>query len=129
MDVFRLKDITLFSRLGVKEHEKEAVQKVMMDADLYFDLAKPARSDNIADTIRSRHRLHGKIRALTAQGKWQAALICSLPPVLGIVINAINPQLMEPVYSTIYGWILIAAIVVLQILGIVVILKIVNIDV
>ncbi len=51
MDVFRLKDITIFPRLGVREHEKEAVQKVMLDADLFFDLAKPARSDNIADTI------------------------------------------------------------------------------
>jgi len=85
--------------------------------------------DNIADTIRSRHRLYGKIRALTAQGKWQAALICSLPPLLGIAINAINPKLMEPVYSTIYGWGLIALIVALQILGIATILKIVNIDV
>ena len=85
--------------------------------------------DNIADTIRSRHRLHGKIKALTAQGKWQAGLICSLPPVLGIAINAINPALMQPVYHTIYGWGLIALIVVLQLLGIFTIMKIVNIDV
>jgi len=51
MDVFRLNNITIFPRLGVREHEKEAVQKVSMDADLYFDIAKPARSDHIADTI------------------------------------------------------------------------------
>ena len=85
--------------------------------------------DNIADTIRSRHRLYGKIRALTAQGKFQAALICSLPVLIGIAVNAINPALMKPVYHTIYGWGLIALIVLLQVLGIVVILKIVNIDV
>ncbi|MFH1732421.1 MAG: type II secretion system F family protein [Planctomycetota bacterium] len=85
--------------------------------------------DNIADTIRSRHRLHGKIRALTAQGKWQAGLICSLPPLLGIAINAVNPALMEPVYHTIYGWGMIAIIVVLQLLGIFTIMKIVDIDV
>ena len=85
--------------------------------------------DNIADTIRSRHRLYGKIRALTAQGKFQAALICSLPVLIGIAVNAINPALMKPVYHTIYGWGLIALIVLLQVLGIVTILKIVNIDV
>jgi len=85
--------------------------------------------DNIADTIRSRHRLYGKIKALTAQGKWQAGLICSLPPLLGIAINAVNPALMEPVYHTIYGWGMIALIVVLQLLGIFTIMKIVDIDV
>ena len=85
--------------------------------------------DNIADTIRARHRLYGKIQALTAQGKWQAALICSLPPLLAIGINAVNPELMQPVYHTIYGWGMIAVIVVLQLLGIFTILKIVNIDV
>ena len=85
--------------------------------------------DNIAGTIRSRHRLYGKIRALTAQGKFQAALICSLPVLIGIAVNAINPALMKPVYHTIYGWGLIALIVLLQVLGIVTILKIVNIDV
>jgi tight adherence protein B len=85
--------------------------------------------DNIAATIRSRHRLYGKIKALTAQGKWQAALICSLPPLLGIAINAVNPALMKPVYETIYGWGMIALIVVLQLLGVFTILKIVDIDV
>jgi len=85
--------------------------------------------DNIADTIRSRHRLYGKIRALTAQGKFQAALICSLPLLIGVAVNAINPALMKPVYHTVYGWGLIALIVLLQVLGIVTILKIVNIDV
>ena len=85
--------------------------------------------DNIAATIRSRHQLYGKIKALTAQGKWQAALICSLPPLLGIAINAVNPALMKPVYETIYGWGMIALIVVLQLLGVFTILKIVDIDV
>ena len=85
--------------------------------------------DNIANTIRSRHRLYGKIKVLTAQGKWQAALICSLPPLLAIGISAVNPELMQPVYHTIYGWGMIAVIVVLQLLGIFTILKIVNIDV
>ena len=85
--------------------------------------------DNIADTVRSRHRLQGKIKALTAQGKMQAALICALPLVIGIAVNAINPAIMEPVSNTIWGWGLIALIVVLQVLGVITILKIVNIDV
>ncbi len=85
--------------------------------------------DNIAETIRSRHRLYGKVRALTAQGKLQAALICSLPVLLAIAINAINPALMKPVYTTVYGWGMIALIVILQVVGVLTILKIVSIDV
>ncbi|MFW6159026.1 MAG: type II secretion system F family protein, partial [Planctomycetota bacterium] len=84
---------------------------------------------NIADTIRGRHRLHGKIRALTAQGKLQAALICAIPVFFAVAMNLLAPGLLDVVYHTIYGWIMIATIVVLQILGIAVILKIVRIEV
>ena len=82
-----------------------------------------------AQTIRQRNQLYGKIRALTAQGTFQAALVCSIPVLFGIAINIITPDLMEVVYTTIYGWGLIAVIVILQILGVFTILKIVNIDV
>jgi tight adherence protein B len=85
--------------------------------------------ENIAQTIRSRHRLYGKISALTAQGKWQAGLICSLPPLLGLGINYVNPEMMKYVYSEPEGWVLIGVIVLLQVLGIFTILKIVNIDI
>ena len=85
--------------------------------------------ENIAQTIRSRHRLYGKIKALTAQGKMQAALVCSIPVVFAVAMNLISPQMMKTVYHSPWGWAMIAAIVILQVLGIVTILKIVNIDV
>ena len=85
--------------------------------------------DNIAQTIRSRHRLYGKIKALTAQGKWQAALVCSIPVLFAVLMNMISPDMMHRVYTHPLGWGMIALIVVLQLLGIVTILKIVNIDV
>jgi tight adherence protein B len=85
--------------------------------------------ENIAATIRSRHRLYGKIKALTAQGKWQAGLICSLPPLLGLAINYVNPEMMRYVYTEPEGWVLIAVIVILQVMGVFTILKIVDIDV
>lgn len=49
--MIRLKDITIFPKLGVGEFEKEAVQKVTLDVELFFDLSKPSRSDHIGDTI------------------------------------------------------------------------------
>jgi tight adherence protein B len=85
--------------------------------------------DNIAETMRERRRLHGKIKALTAQGKWQAALVCAIPVFFALVMNIIHPQMMEVVYTEPLGWALIAAIVTLQILGILTIVKIVRIEV
>ena len=85
--------------------------------------------ENIAQTIRSRHRLYGKIKALTAQGKMQAALVCSIPVVFAVAMNLISPQMMKIVYHSPWGWAMIATIVILQILGVFTILKIVNIDV
>lgn len=85
--------------------------------------------DNIADTIRARHRLYGKIKALTAQGKWQAGLVCSIPVLFAFAMNFISPKMMNVVYTEPLGWALIGVIVLLQILGIVSILKIVDIDV
>jgi len=85
--------------------------------------------ENIAQTLRSRHRLFGKIRALTAQGKLQAVMVCSIPVIFAIAMNIISPQLMHTVYHSVYGWIMIAVIVILQVLGVFTILKIVNIDV
>ncbi len=84
---------------------------------------------NVADTIRSRHRLQGKIRALTAQGKLQAGLICAIPILFAVAMNILTPELMHVVYNTVYGWIMIATVVILQIIGVIVILKIVRIDV
>ncbi|HUW30595.1 MAG TPA: type II secretion system F family protein [Planctomycetota bacterium] len=85
--------------------------------------------DNISATIRERHRLEGKIKSLTAMGKMQAGIICSLPILMVLVLNFTNPELMQPMFNTPLGWLLFAAIVVLEIAGILVIRKIVNIDV
>ncbi|HUU69348.1 MAG TPA: type II secretion system F family protein [Planctomycetota bacterium] len=85
--------------------------------------------DNISATIRERHRLEGKIKSLTAMGKMQAGIICSLPILMVLVLNFTNPELMQPMFNTPLGGLLFAAIVVLEIAGILVIRKIVNIDV
>ena len=51
MGTIRLKEMTVFPRLGVGEIEKEWVQKVTLDVDLYLDLSKPRVSDSISDTV------------------------------------------------------------------------------
>ena len=51
MDVIRLRDITIFPRLGVAEIEKEWVQKVTLDVELFVDLGQAAETDDVAHTV------------------------------------------------------------------------------
>jgi tight adherence protein B len=46
--------------------------------------------DKLATVIRERYRLRGKIRALTAEGRMQALVLLSLPPLLLLAILLIN---------------------------------------
>ena len=85
--------------------------------------------DNIARTIRERHQIEGKIRALTSQGRMQAAILAMVPIALGLTINWLNPGLFAPMLNTWIGWGLLALIGVLEVLGIVVVRKIVMIQV
>ena len=51
MGCIRLKGLVLFPRLGVAHWEKEAVQKVSVDVELWADLLVAAQSDRIEDAI------------------------------------------------------------------------------
>jgi len=85
--------------------------------------------DNIAVTIRERHRIEGKIRALTAQGKLQGIVVALLPVAIGIALNAVNPAFMRPMFTTAYGALMLAAVVILEALGAYFIWRIVSIKV
>jgi tight adherence protein B len=85
--------------------------------------------DNIAQTIRDRHLIEGKIRALTAQGKLQGIIMSLLPVGVGFAIHLVNPELLEPLYQTPVGWFLMSLIGVLILAGFFWIRKIVDIDV
>lgn len=85
--------------------------------------------ETIAATVRDRFRLEGKIRALTSQGKLQGWVVSSLPLILGLVLNWMRPDLMEPMLNSWFGYTLIAAIITMEFLGILMIRKIVAIDI
>ncbi|MEN9796850.1 MAG: hypothetical protein RL653_546 [Pseudomonadota bacterium] len=85
--------------------------------------------ETISATIRERFRLEGKIDALTSQGKLQGWIVASMPLVLGMVLNYMRPDLMQPMLEHIFGYVLVFVIAVMEILGILIIRRIVNIDV
>ncbi len=87
------------------------------------------RFETIAETVRDRFRLEGKIQALTSQGKLQGWVVASLPLILGLVLNWMRPDLMQPMLNSWFGYTLIAAIVTMELFGILMIRRIVAIDI
>ena len=85
--------------------------------------------DNIARTIRDRHQIEGKIRALTATGRLQAAVLCLLPIPFILVVQWLYPGYFDPLVSTWAGWLLIGLVLVLEAIGLLVVRKIVTIEI
>lgn len=85
--------------------------------------------ERIADTLRDRLLLQGKIRALTAQGRMQAWIVGALPVLLALVLNRLEPEAMAVLWSTPMGWTVLAIVLLLETTGVMMIRRIVNIDI
>jgi tight adherence protein B len=85
--------------------------------------------ETISATIRERFRLEGKIDALTSQGRLQGWVVAAMPLILGLVLNWMRPDLMQPMFEHVFGYALVGLIFLMELLGIFLIRKIVNIDV
>lgn len=85
--------------------------------------------ETIAATIRERFRLEGKIDAMTSQGRMQGWIVAAMPLALGMVLNFMRPDLMQPMLGHPFGYILVASIGILETLGILWIRRIVQVDV
>ncbi|HET9752888.1 MAG TPA: type II secretion system F family protein [Myxococcales bacterium] len=85
--------------------------------------------ETIAATIRERFRLEGRIAALTSQGKLQGVVVALLPLGVGFFLSAYRPDLMQPMFESAFGYVLVGAIVLLQATGFFFIRRIVAIDV
>ncbi len=85
--------------------------------------------ENIANTIRQRFKIEGRIKALTAQGKLQGFIIGIMPILIWFVMDWMRPDLMEPMLKHWFGYALILAILIMEIIGAFIIKRIVDIDV
>lgn len=83
----------------------------------------------LEDTIRERSRVEAKLRALTSQGKFQAVIISALPAFVGVAMMKIYPEMMEPLFTTWQGWVILGAVIVMNLMGFFTIRKIVTIEI
>lgn len=85
--------------------------------------------ESLADTLRRKQQMEGKIESLTAQGKLQGVVMTGLPLLLGVLLYFLEPENMEKLWTTTIGYGVLAVILFMEILGYVMIRKITSIDV
>ena len=83
----------------------------------------------IVSTIRERQKLEKKISAMTAQGIMQGIIVSCIPFLLLAIFYFIDPDHIAPMFNTTIGLIMLAVMLLLQIIGGVMIKKIVTIKV
>ncbi|UYL10448.1 type II secretion system F family protein [Bdellovibrio sp. SKB1291214] len=83
----------------------------------------------IVTVIRERQKVEKKIQALTAQGMMQGIIVTLVPFFLLGVFAVIDPTFIKPMFTTTLGLVLLFAMLALQIIGGVLIKKLVTIKV
>lgn len=83
----------------------------------------------LADTLRRKIEMEGKIRALTAQGKAQGYVMTGLPLLLTYVLFKMEPRAMNYLFTEWYGWLVCLVFMIFMYVGYFFIKKIVSIDV
>ncbi len=85
--------------------------------------------EKLANTLRRKAAMEGKIDSLTSQGRLQGKVMTGLPILLAVVLMQIEPEAMQMLFTTPAGWATLAVIVVMEVLGYMTIAKITSIDV
>ncbi len=85
--------------------------------------------DKIGYIIRERFKIWGQVQALTGEGRLSGIVLLALPPALFIAMWRLNPDYSMMLFTDPMGHQMLAAAIILQVVGALVIRKIVNIKV
>jgi tight adherence protein B len=85
--------------------------------------------DKLADIIRQRFKLRARIRAISAQGLMSGRILASIPAAVGCLMFVVNPQYARFFVDDPAGHEMIAGAMTLQIVGYMIIKKIVTFEV
>jgi tight adherence protein B len=85
--------------------------------------------DKIGYLIRERFKIWGQVQALTGEGRLSGIVLLALPPLLFLAVYYLNPEYCMVLFRDPLGMKMLAGAVFLQIVGALVIKKIVNIKV
>jgi tight adherence protein B len=83
--------------------------------------------DNLAAVIRDRFKVKRQVRAVTAHGRITGWILASMPPVLALILTVVSPEFMAPMFTDPLGMKMITAGLTIQVIGTLIIRKLVNI--
>ncbi|MGQ4582105.1 type II secretion system F family protein [Lysobacter sp. F60174L2] len=128
-------------RMGVKTEEALdhfAERVPVQDARLFVSAVQISREvggnlaeslTTLAETLRRRLIMEGKVKALTSQGRLQGIVMAMLPATMVAYLVFFYPETMRPMFHTALGWAVIAICLVMEYLGYRMCRKIMTIDV
>jgi tight adherence protein B len=117
---------SMAARLKLEEVEL-VVAAMTIARDVGGNLAETL--DQLANTLRAKATMEGKIRALTSQGKLQGLIVGMLPIFLMLALSRMQHDAMQPLFNTVVGYLVLGVIGILEVIGFIMIRKIVTIDV
>jgi tight adherence protein B len=85
--------------------------------------------NKLSDIIRDRFRIERLIKSLTGQNRMSAWTVCSVPPFLAVFMFIREPQMMNDMLSDPMGRAMLAAALVLEIIGIFVFRKLIKVHI
>ena len=106
---------------------KLCVTAVLIQREIGGNLSEVLR--NISHTIRERFRIQGEIRVKSAQARLSGMIVSALPFFLFFWINLVNAGYMKPLYDHPNGIYILGTGIGMQIVGWIIIRKIVDVEV
>ena len=85
--------------------------------------------EKVAYTIRERFRILEDLKTLTLSSRWSAVLLCALPVLLALYMTVMNPDYMGVLWRDPRGHKLLAVASVMQVMGILMVQKIMKIKI
>jgi len=85
--------------------------------------------DGLARVIRDRFRIYREVRTRTAQGRLTAAILISLPPVMMLLLEIINPRYMNVLFEDPAGPMVLVIAATMQLVGSAFLWKIIHFEV
>jgi tight adherence protein B len=103
------------------------VTAVLIQKDTGGNLAEIL--DKLSKVIRERFKIRGEVRIRTTQGRLTAGILITLPPMMVLILRTVNPAYLMPLFHDPWGPWMLGCAAGMQVIGSLMLWKIVNIEV
>jgi len=84
---------------------------------------------SLAEAMREREKLRQHMRAMTSQGRLSGWIVGVLPFALAGTLGVLDPTMMKPLVTTVQGGVVLGVAIILEVVGILLIRRIVTLEV